>query len=131
MKVLIIEDSELIREMLKDCITKAGHEVIAAVEDGETGLVKLKNLKPEVVILDMTLPNMNGIEWLEAKNEYETFMRYDPDKKAKVIVCSALEYKEVIREAVKLGAADYITKPFNEEEVIHKLKFIRPSKTIG
>jgi two-component system, chemotaxis family, chemotaxis protein CheY len=124
MKVLIIEDSELIREMLKDCVEQAGHEVIAAVEDGEEGIIKLKSLKPYIVLLDLTLPNMNGIEWLEAKNKYDEFMKIPLQEKAKVIVCSALEYKEVVNEAMKLGAVDYITKPFNEQEVIHKLKFI-------
>lgn len=124
MKVLIIEDSELMRQMLSDCVKEAGFEVIAAVEDGETGIEKLKLLKPDIVLLDMTLPNMNGIEWLEAKNEYDERNVSFDKKISKVIVCSALEYKEVVTEAIKLGAVDYITKPFENEDVVNKLKFL-------
>lgn len=69
MNVLIIEDSDTMRNILKFNIEKWGFEIIGEAVDGKEGIRKYKELNPDLVILDMSMPNMNGIEWLEAKKK--------------------------------------------------------------
>ena len=116
MKILIIEDSEVMREKIKELIGKSGNRFVGEAIDGEQGLIKYKELNPDLVILDMSMPNLNGIEWLEEKRKI--------DDKNNVLVCSAINQKVVMIEALKLGAMDYIFKPFEDHELIKKLKDI-------
>ena len=116
MKVLVVEDAAISRHLLRKYIKNTGHEIIAEAEDGIEGLNIYKKLNPDLVILDIRMPNMTGIEFLKAIKEY--------DENAKVLICSAIEDRSIIIEAKKLGAIDYITKPFEEEDLIKKLKKI-------
>ena len=112
MRVLVIDDSQMIRENLKNLIIKAGCKFVGEAIDGEQGLEKYKELKPDLVILDITMPKKCGIECLEDIKKF--------DENAKVIISSAVGMRTVVMNAIKLGAIDYITKPFEEEDLVQK-----------
>lgn len=114
MKILIVDDAAIMREMLKDIIELAGCEVIGEAVDGEEGLEKYKELKPDLTLLDITMPKMDGLECLKAIKEY--------DEAARVYICSAVGQESVIMKAGELGAIGYLVKPFEDEKIIKKLK---------
>ena len=116
MKVLIIDDAEIARTTLKRIVEKAGHEVAGTAINGEAGLVEYQLLKPDLVILDISMPGMDGIECLKAIKAF--------DDKAKVIMCSALDQKSTITLALDSGAITYIMKPFSEEIILEKFSSI-------
>lgn len=117
MKILVVDDSMITRAMLRECIEKSGNELIGEANDGEEGISKYKELKPDLILLDITMPKMDGIECLEILKKY--------DKDVKVIICSSIGQDSVIEKAMELGALDYIVKPFEDENVIKKLKKYR------
>lgn len=116
MKVLIVDDSILTRQMLKDLLSDLGHEISGLAEDGEEGFNKYKELNPDLVILDIAMPKMNGLDCLKVIKEY--------DVNAKVIICSSFGQKQIIIEAMELGAESYIIKPVNEKELVKTLNKI-------
>ena len=116
MKVLVIEDSENMRKLLKRCIEKEGFRVIGEAFDGDAGITRYKELKPDIVILDIAMPGTDGIACLKEIRKF--------DEQAKILICSVMNQKNVIDLAIKLGAQDYITKPFNVNELVQKLKEI-------
>lgn len=120
MRVLVIEDSEVLRQILNECIEKADCEMIGDAENGEEGVRKYKKLKPDLVLMDISMPKRNGLDCLR------TIIKYD--KKAKVIVCSAHGKKDLIQRAIRSGAIDYIKKPFAANDVIQKLKIVNNRK---
>ena len=117
MKILIIEDSEVTRLILKKCIENViGFEVVGEAKNGIEGIRKYKELNPDLITLDISMPKMNGIDCIKAIIEY--------DKNAKALICSALSQRKVIDEALEAGAIDYINKPIDKNEFIKKLKEI-------
>ena len=94
MKILLIDDAQISRNLLKEYIENTKHEVIGEAENGIEGLQKYKELKPDLIILDMRMPKMTGIEFLKEIN--------DMDENVKVLVCSAVEDRTVIIEAMEL-----------------------------
>ena len=116
MKVLVIDDSELMRMCLFQCIEDAGCEIAGEASDGEEGFEKYKELKPDLVTLDITMPIMDGLECLKLIRQY--------DKDAKVVMCTAIGQKAITREALQMGALNYFLKPVNEEKFIQQLKDI-------
>jgi len=115
-KILIIEDDKFLRELISQKLTKEGFDVSEAV-DGEEGLRKVKEEKPELVLLDLILPGMDGFEVL-------TEMREDPVLSTiPVIILSNLGQKEEVDKGLKLGAVDYLIKAhFTLGEIIEKMK---------
>lgn len=113
-KFLIVDDSILFRKKLIKLITNAGYEVAGEAEDGNIGFEKYKELKPDAVLLDITMPNCNGVEALQLIKDY--------DKNAKVIMITAVEEKAILIKAMQIGSLDYIIKPFNEERVLNSLR---------
>lgn len=112
--VLIVDDSRTSRKILKEVLEKGNFEVIGEAGNGEEGYLKYKELKPDLVTMDITMPSMDGIECLSLiKHE-------DPD--AKVVMITAAGQKEKMIEALKRGAEEFITKPFDETEVLATLK---------
>ena len=112
--VLIVDDSRTSRKILKEVLEKGNFEVIGEAGNGEEGYLKYKELKPDLVTMDITMPSMDGIECLSLiKHE-------DPD--AKVVMITAAGQKEKMIEALKRGAEEFITKPFDEAEVLATLK---------
>ena len=107
-RVLIVDDAAIMRMRLRD-ILEPGHEVVAEASDGEKALRAYADLKPDFVTLDITMPNLNGIDALEKLVELY------PD--AKVIIVSAVGQKQLVFRALGLGAKDFIIKPFDPARV--------------
>ncbi|MEK5324463.1 response regulator [Aeribacillus sp. FSL M8-0254] len=114
MKVLIVDDAKFLRETLKDILKKHSIEVVAEGENGIEAVQLYKQLQPDVLITDITMPKMNGIEAItKIKQEF-------PD--AKIIICSAMGQQKMVIEAIEAGALDFITKPFDEDRVMEAIK---------
>ncbi|HOK40817.1 MAG TPA: response regulator [bacterium] len=105
MKILVVDDAAITRLMIRDILEKENYEIEEA-ETGAEGFEKYKVIKPDLVIMDITMPQVDGIRSIELIKNY--------DNKAKIIVCSALGQKDLVLKALKLGALDYIIKPFDE-----------------
>ncbi len=115
-KVLIVDDAAFMRMLLKDIVTKAGYEVVGEASNGAEAVEKYKELKPDIVTMDITMPEMNGIE---ATKE---IMKIDPN--ANVIMCSAMGQQMMVVEAIQAGAKDFIVKPFQQGRVVEALSKI-------
>ena len=113
-KVLIADDAAFMRMSIKTILTKNGFEVVGEAENGQVAVKKYKELKPDVVTMDITMPEMSGLEALKAIKEI--------DPQAKVIMISALGQEVMVREAIMYGAKSFIVKPLKEEHVINTLK---------
>lgn len=109
-KILIVDDSRTSRRVLKEIITKAGHEVIGEASDGEEGYLKFKELHPDLVTLDITMPKMDGIEALQ--------LIHKEDENAKVIMITAAGQKEKMTKAINYGASEFIAKPYDSDDVV-------------
>jgi len=114
MNILIVDDLAFMRMVLKDIVEKAGFRVVAMATDGEEAIQMYQDKRPDVVILDITMPKMDGITALKR------ILKIDPN--AKVIMCSALGQQRLIVEAIKIGAKDFIVKPFQPERIINSIK---------
>ncbi len=112
-KVLIVNDAAFIRLTIKTMLEKNGFEVAGEAENGIAGVKKYQELKPDLITMDITMPDMTGIEALKE------IMKLDP--KAKVIMLSAMGQEAMVREAVLSGAVSFIVKPFKEEQLITTL----------
>lgn len=108
--VLIADDSMFMRKRLGDILSSAGHDVIGEAEDGEEAIHMFRQLQPDLVMLDITMPERNGIGALNH------IMATTPE--AKVIMCSALGEETVVQECVETGAKAFVVKPFDPDEVI-------------
>ena len=112
-KILVVDDAAFMRMMLKDILTKEGHEIVGEAKDGNEAVTKYKELKPDVVTMDITMPNKDGIEALREIRSY--------DSNAKVVMCSAMGQQAMVIEAVKNGAKDFVVKPFENEKVVEAI----------
>lgn len=112
-KILIVDDAAFMRMMLKDMIVKAGHEVVGEAQNGVEGVEKYKQLSPDIVTMDITMPEMDGLSCLKE------IMKYDKD--AKVIMCSAMGQQAMVLDAINSGAKDFLVKPFQAERVFDAL----------
>ena len=113
-RVLIVDDSRTSRRLLKDILEKAGYEVVGEAINGQEGFDLFVKLSPDIVTMDITMPQVDGLESLKL------IRKQNPD--AKVIMITAAGQKEKMMEAVKLGAAEFITKPFLEESVLSAIR---------
>jgi len=116
MKILICEDEEIMLTALEFRLKKQGYEVIRA-EDGQVAIDKIQTEDPDLIIADIMMPHVSGLELI-------TFVRQDQLKDTPIIVISALELDEVVLEASRLGANDFISKPFKPIELILRIKRI-------
>lgn len=107
--ILIVDDSRTSKRILRNLLESQGYTVIAEAENGEEGYLKYKELKPDLVTMDITMPKMDGIESLTL------IKKCNPA--AKVVMITAAGQKEKMVEALKRGADEFITKPFDQEEV--------------
>lgn len=118
--VVVVDDSKLSRKILRNILEEAGYAVIAEATDGEEGIAAYLQFKPDVVTMDITMPNMNGMESLK-----EILAM---DKKAQVVMISAAGQQKKIIEAIKLGAKRFITKPFEEDDVVSCMESLLKAK---
>ena len=109
-RVLVIDDLPFMRSLLRDLLSEAGFSVVGEAPDGRRGVIAYLRHDPDVVLLDITMPVMDGITALRK------IMELDP--KARVVMCSSLGEQEMILRAVRLGARDFVVKPFRPERVI-------------
>ena len=115
-RILIVDDAMFMRTMLKGILSKNGYEIAGEASNGIEGADKFRQLAPDLVTLDITMPEMDGLQCLEK------IMEIDPH--AKVIMCSAMGQQAMVLDAIKLGAKDFIVKPFREEKVIESVRNI-------
>ncbi|GAA4868276.1 chemotaxis protein CheY [Paenibacillus vulneris] len=112
-KIMIVDDTAFMRMMLREIITDCGFEVIAEAENGKEAVQFFRQYRPELVTMDITMPEMDGIAALKE------IKRIDP--MARVIICSAMGQKDRVVDAITSGAADFIVKPFQREKVVETL----------
>ena len=112
--ILICDDAAFMRMMIKDILTKNGYNVIGEAENGAKGVEKYNELKPDLVLMDITMPEMDGIAALKAIKA--------ADASATVIMCSAMGQQAMVIEAITAGAKDFIVKPFQADRVLEAVK---------
>ncbi|EOT39982.1 response regulator [Enterococcus columbae] len=112
-RILIVDDAVFMRMKLKDILTKNGYEVVDEAQNGQEAFEKYQALKPDIVTMDITMPEVDGLEALK--------MIKAQDPNAKVIMCSAMGQQGMVMDAIKSGAKDFIVKPFDTDRVINAI----------
>ena len=112
-RVLIVDDAAFMRMMLRDILSKNGFEVVGEAENGKVAVQMYGELKPDVVTMDITMPEMDGIAAVQAIKT--------ADPSAKVVMVSAMGQQAMVIEAIRSGAADFIVKPFQPDRVLEAL----------
>ncbi|HWT75052.1 MAG TPA: response regulator [Mobilitalea sp.] len=112
-KVMIVDDAAFMRMAIKNILVKYDFEIVDEAENGQVAVNKYKEKKPDIVTMDITMPEMTGIDALKA------IMAYDPN--AKVVMVSAMGQEQMIMEAIMSGARSFVVKPFKEDYVIQTL----------
>jgi two-component system chemotaxis response regulator CheY len=115
-RVLVVDDAAFMRMAIKMILNGNGFEVIGEAENGAIAVKKYKELKPDIVTMDITMPEMTGLEALKEIREF--------DPEAKVIMVSAMGQEGMVRETIMLGAKSFIIKPFKNDHVIQTLNKI-------
>lgn len=113
-RVLVVDDAAFMRLTIKQMLEAHGHSMAGEAENGIEAVKKFAEVKPDVVFLDITMPEMNGIEALRCIKTL--------DANAKIIICSAMGQQEMLAQAIQYGAKDFIVKPFEEERLIAALE---------
>ena len=113
-RVLITDDTAFMRMTLRNVLEKNGYEIAAEAEDGLQAIEKYKATKPDLVTMDITMPNMDGITAIKK------IIEIDPE--AKIIVVSAMGQKALVIEALNSGARDFIVKPFQPDRIVEALQ---------
>lgn len=114
--IMIVDDSRTSRKVLREILERNGHTVIGEAVNGEDGYLKYKELRPDVVTMDITMPVMDGMESL-------SLIKHE-NPKAVVLMITAAGQKEKMLESIKRGADEFIMKPFNEPEIVAALERI-------
>lgn len=117
-RVLIVDDAAFMRRMIKEILSKNGYDVVGEASDGAQAIEKYQELTPDLVTMDITMPEMDGITALKE------IKKINPS--AKVIMCSAMGQQAMVIDAIQAGAKDFIVKPFQADRVIEAIK-----KTLG
>ena len=113
-RVLIVDDSQVMREMIGDILKNQGFKVIGEAKDGAEALDQYKKLKPDIVTMDVVMPKEHGIDAVKKI--------IAADKNARIIIISGLYQKTLVMEALEAGASDYVIKPFEPTELIAIVK---------
>jgi two-component system chemotaxis response regulator CheY len=113
-RILVVDDAAFMRRMVSDVLTSGGHEVVGEAADGNEAVERYRELRPDVMTLDITMPEKDGLTALRE------LIALDPG--AKVVMCSALGQESKVLEAVKAGARDFIAKPFEAERVLSAIE---------
>lgn len=113
-KILIVDDAAFMRMMIKDILTKNGYEVVGEAENGLRAIEKYKELIPDLIIMDITMPEVDGIQAVKEIRKINS--------DTKIIMCSAMGQQAMVIESIQAGAKDFIVKPFQAERVIEAVK---------
>lgn len=108
--IMIVDDAAFMRMMLKDILTKGGHEVVGEAENGLRAIEKYKEVSPDLVLMDITMPELDGI------GAVKRIKTVDPN--AKIIMCSAMGQQTMVLESIQAGARDFIVKPFQPDKIL-------------
>lgn len=114
--ILVCDDAAFMRMMIKDILTKNGYNVAGEAENGLKAVEKYSELKPDLVLMDITMPEMDGIQALKKIKEV--------DPTATVVMCSAMGQQAMVIESIQAGAKDFIVKPFQADRVLDAVKKI-------
>lgn len=112
--ILICDDAAFMRMMIKDILTKNGYTVVGEAENGAKAVEEYAELKPDLVLMDITMPEMDGIQALKKIKE--------ADPSATVIMCSAMGQQAMVIESIQSGAKDFIVKPFQADRVLEAVR---------
>ncbi|MBB6216224.1 two-component system chemotaxis response regulator CheY [Anaerosolibacter carboniphilus] len=112
-KVMIVDDAAFMRMSLRIMLEKNGFEILAEAENGDMAISMYKELRPDIVTMDITMPDMGGIDALKAIRQL--------DPKAKIVMISAMGQESMVRDAVMNGAKSFVVKPFKEDQVVQTL----------
>lgn len=112
--VMICDDAAFMRMMIRDILTKNGFAVAGEAENGLKAIEKYKETTPDLVLMDITMPEMDGIQALKEIKKI--------DENAKVVMCSAMGQQAMVIESIQAGARDFIVKPFQADRVIEAVK---------
>ena len=115
-KILLVDDAAFMRMMVKDTLTKAGYTDLYEAADGLQAVETYAEIQPDLVIMDITMPNMDGLEALKAIK--------GKDPNAVVVMCSAMGQESMVIEAIKSGAKDFIVKPFKPDRILKTVSSI-------
>ncbi|MEC3885986.1 response regulator [Halobacillus litoralis] len=115
-RVLIVDDAKFMRVTLKNILEKGQHEVVGEADNGKEAVEKYGSLRPDLVTLDITMPEMNGIDALKEIQQVSN--------EAKVIMCSAMGQQKMVLKAIECGAKDFIVKPFDEARVLDAIDLV-------
>lgn len=109
-KILLVDDAAFMRKMIKETLSKNGYTELYEAVDGADAVEKYSEIKPDLVIMDITMPNMDGLEALKAIRA--------KDGNANIVMCSAMGQESMVMDAVRSGAKDFIVKPFKADRVL-------------
>ncbi len=112
--VLVVDDAAFMRMMVKDILTKNGYDVVGEAENGLKAIEKFKEITPDLVIMDITMPEMDGIAAVKEIRKI--------NDAAKIIMCSAMGQQSMVIESIQAGARDFIVKPFQADRIIEAVK---------
>lgn len=113
-RILVVDDAAFMRMMIKDILTKNGYEIVGEAENGLKAIEKFQELRPDLITMDITMPEMDGI------SAVKEIRKIDPN--AKVIMCSAMGQQSMVIEAIQSGARDFIVKPFQPDRVLEAIR---------
>jgi two-component system, chemotaxis family, chemotaxis protein CheY len=109
LRIVLVDDSVFMRSMLKKIVTENRAEVVGEAGDGGEALIKYQELHPDLVFMDIMMPNIDGIEGLKRIIGF--------DKNARIVMCTSIGQEKVVTEAVEAGASDFVVKPFTPQDI--------------
>lgn len=112
-RIMIVDDAAFMRMMLRDILTKGGYEVVGEAENGLRAIEKYKEVSPDLVLMDITMPELDGI------GAVKQIKAVDPN--AKIIMCSAMGQQAMVLESIQAGARDFIVKPFQADRILEAI----------
>ncbi len=115
-KILLVDDAAFMRKVIRDTLTKNGYTDIYEAVDGQDAVEKYDEIHPDLVIMDITMPNMDGLEALKVMRA--------KDSNANIVMCSAMGQESMVIDAVRSGAKDFIVKPFKADRVLKMVSSI-------
>ena len=115
-KIMLVDDAAFMRMMLKKALTESGYSDFVEAQDGADAVRKYEEETPDMVIMDITMPNMDGLQALKKIREM--------DPNAKVVMCTAMGQESMVVDAIKSGAKDFIVKPFDSERIVQTVNSI-------
>lgn len=115
-RILVVDDTSYTRVVIRKIVESDGHEVCGEAQNGIEAIEKYKTLEPDVVVMDIIMPDMDGLEALEHIRAY--------DGNASVIMCTAVGQEKTLMRAIRLGACDYVVKPPSADRVLTALRTV-------